>query len=613
MSEKLNPLFSEHLSGIFNDKDNNFNNSTPSRPIIYVSPEEVLSRFTDMSIKPFISENNPTVEVPYEIIKELFYEAGLDSVFNEREVYLLNCISKEFEKYIKLTHYENIDRLKELGASDIGRIVRVEGFVKSMSFIEPAEFITIYYCNNCDRKIKHFIPHLDLENKSSVLHKCPRCGDTKGLERINSETIKINIRWILVEEPYDGREGSEVRSFYCIIKGGDELLQSNLNYGDKVIITGLFNDRIVKTARKKRNEFYIDVMNIETLESSYKSIEVTKEDKKKIGELAQKPEYWDLLKNNYMADFVGDDAVKDGLLCQAASVWLPGAKRGSINILLVGDPGVNKSTILRTVGEFHPKVGKSTGKNSTKAGLTAGSERKSESVPMIINPGLLPLKNDGLVLLDELDKTSQDVKDQLNEPLEDGVVTYNSIAGNTELPSRTTVLGAMNPTGGKLDWSDDVRKQIDNSDAFNDRFDLIYIIQDIYNETKEHQIFREASGCKQREFEKIDKELLIKMFSYFKQLSEPKISPEAVDVLEIYYHSMRKNPDSPKKITRRHIYDLMRISKAIARIYLKDVVDVPEAEKAVSIHKEMVKTWELKPLKEEPIKPTLVKEDLKED
>ena len=60
------------------------------------------------------------------------------------------------------------------------------------------------------------------------------------------------------------------------------------------------------------------------------------------------------------------------------------ARRGDINILMLGDPGTAKSQLLKFVEQCAPIGVYTSGKGSSAAGLTASVQRDPSSVSMHI-------------------------------------------------------------------------------------------------------------------------------------------------------------------------------------------------------------------------------------
>jgi DNA replicative helicase MCM subunit Mcm2 (Cdc46/Mcm family) len=119
--------------------------------------------------------------------------------------------------------------------------------------------------------------------------------------------------------------------------------------------------------------------------------------------------------------------------------------RSDIHILLMGDPGLGKSQLLRAVEKVAPKCVLVCGNTTTTAGLTVTLCRDGSDVSM--EAGALVLADQGICCIDELDKISCDVH-ALLECMEQQQISIAKSGMITSLPARTSVFAAANPVGG---------------------------------------------------------------------------------------------------------------------------------------------------------------------
>ncbi len=268
-------------------------------------------------------------------------------------------------------------------------------------------------------------------------------------------------------------------------------------------------------------------------------------------------------------------------------------RRGDLHILLVGDPSVAKSELMKFAAGVCPRGIFTSGKASSAAGLTAAIVKQKNGI-MLLEGGVMVLGDQGHAFIDEFDKMSEEDRNALHEALEQQTVSIAKAGFVATLNARTAVFAAANPSGGVYDPFKNVLDQINLPVPLITRFDLVFIVKDIPDLVADRKIADRVLANKRRTQQAVvflEQKLLRKLVVYARTL-DPELTEEAADLLEEKWIELRRAPveQGQIRITPRFLEAMIRLSIARARLLLHERVTEDDARRAVFLVQKMLET-----------------------
>ncbi|MCJ7444357.1 MAG: minichromosome maintenance protein MCM [Methanotrichaceae archaeon] len=509
-------------------------------------------------------------------------------------------------------HYNTRDMRSE----HIGKLIAIEGLVRTATEVRPKIVTAAFQCQRCgytffkEQKSTRF----DDANMKCQNEACDRSGPFKF---DLSKSKFVDAQKIRIQESPEGMRGGEMPQTLDVELEDD--LAGVVFPGDRVVVNGILKS-YQKTNPQAGKSTYFDLfhkgISIEMKEQEFEEIEISPEDEKIILQMSRDPEIFEKIKGSIAPSIFGYDDIKQALALQLVSGFekmLPDGVRirGDIHLLLVGDPGIAKSQLLRYMTKISPRGIYTSGKSTTSAGLTATAIKDElGDGRWTIEAGALVLADKGIAAVDELDKMSNDDKGALHEAMEQQTISVAKAGVMATLKSRCSLLAAANPKLGRFDKYEPMAPQINLTPTLLSRFDLIFVLTDDPDTVKDTQIAEhilrsnyagELSAQISRNPDishtdidsalqiikpQIEPELLRKYVAYARKNVFPALTEEARDYFRDYYVGLRsqgQESNKPVPVTARQLEGLIRLGEASARLRLSKFVTLDDANRAVKM------------------------------
>jgi replicative DNA helicase Mcm len=268
---------------------------------------------------------------------------------------------------------------------------------------------------------------------------------------------------------------------------------------------------------------------------------------------------------------IGLDEVKKAGLIQLFA-------KDKVHILLLGDPATGKTDILRSISDLAPISSYGLGSGASKVGLTVAVIGKD------IVKGLLPMADNGIACIDELNLLKTADRAGLFNAMEKGFITYDKADSHLKIDARVKVFATANPEGEKFVGRtiDVIKKQIPFDPALLSRFHLIFLIRK--PSTQEFmQITQNIILGQKTNISEHDRKF-VKEYIAYALAKDVQLDKSLSPLIQGFVEDVKKDESQfVMEISPRIVIGIMNMAKAAARMSLKDKVEKEDIIKVLKI------------------------------
>lgn len=492
------------------------------------------------------------------------------------------CPGKDFKPRtinIGFRNFPETVSLREL-YDHIGRLVNVRGVVMSATVPYALILRAAFQCRKCSSVT--FSPVNITTNRLPPPEICPKCR-SHVFDLIPEQSEHIPAETVTLQELPDDAESSKQPANLTVRLLHD--LVDKPPIGGHVQVTAIprLHLREIRGGFSANPTTWLDSPWIEDL--TFEALqELTDEDIEKIKDVAKDAFLERRMIASICPSLYGMEHIKQAVLYQmlgGIDGLMEGGsfQRGFINILVIGDPGIGKSTLGTYVAKLVPHGHYSSAVSSTGKGLTCVITKDENSV-MELKIGAVVMASGSVCVIDEFEKARVDDRVAFHECMEKGTISIDKGGFSTQLKARTAILALGNPKSGRYDPNQNITANINLPPTLLSRFDLIFTIRDIPDPDSdkrivEHILNSDMGGPLVDGAHDYYETPFLQKFIMYARRQTPEMSQEAKQQIQDFYLQMRgayKTEGDPLPMSPRQAGALKRLSQARAKLHLREHV-----------------------------------------
>ncbi|KQC05009.1 MAG: AAA family ATPase [Methanolinea sp. SDB] len=504
--------------------------------------------------------------------------------------------------------------IRHIRSDHINKFVSVEGILRKTTEVRPRIVQAVFRCPG-----GHLTTREQGYGKFREPEGCATDGCTfKKLELVPKRSRFIDSQKLRIQESPEGLRGGEQPQTLDVDATDD--LTGRVAPGDRVVMNGILRSiqRVSHGDKSTIFDIYLECNSIEIAEKEFEEVEIEEKDEEEIIRLSRDPNIYRKITHSIAPTIYGNEDVKEAIALQlfgGITKEMPDGShlRGDIHVLLIGDPGIAKSQLLRYVVKLSPRAIYTSGQSSTSAGLTATAVKDEfGDGRWTLEAGALVLADMGIAAVDEMDKMHKEDRSALHEAMEQQSISVAKAGITATLKSRCALLGAANPKYGRFDDYAPIGDQINMPASLLSRFDLIFVMTDKPDHKRDaaiaehilkaHNIGETIAQHSRQPIPGVDDDYIAeqlkpvtpdiepmvfrKYVAYAKRTCFPRLSDDARNSLIDYYMKLRdlaSESSKPVPVTARQLEALVRLAEASARIRLSNTIEPVDAERVVKI------------------------------